>query len=137
MDLQQLLSQLGMQANIFLPLIAIIIGLFIAWVVARFVAFIVRRILESLKVDERASASLDTKTQITRWVSGAAFWIIFVYVLWLLANLTSQFIGIPASSVDPLGALFNEWLPRLCAGVVGGFHPALPGGQGAGLDAAR
>lgn len=113
MDFQQLLNQLGLQAGIFLPLVAIIIGLFIAWVVARFGAFIVRRILEGLRVDERASASLDTKTQITRWVSGATFWILFVFVLWQLATLASRFIGIPESSVDPLGALFNEWLPRL------------------------
>jgi hypothetical protein len=113
MDFNQLLQQLGGQASVFLPLVAIIIGLFVAWVVGRFGAFIVRRILERLQVDERASKSLDTKTQITAWVSGATFWLLFVFVLWWLATLVGTFVGIPQSTVDPLGALFNEWLPRL------------------------
>jgi len=109
MDFNQLFQQLG----VFLPLVAIIIGVFVAWVVARIGAFLVRRILESLKVDERASSSLDSKTQITKWASGATFWLLFVFVLWQLATLAGRFIGIPQSTVDPLGALFNEWLPRL------------------------
>ncbi|NWG33410.1 MAG: mechanosensitive ion channel [Chloroflexi bacterium] len=113
MDFNQLLQQLGGQASVFLPLVAVIVGLFVAWVVGRFGAFIVKRIFERLQVDERASKSLDTKTQITRWVSGATFWLLFVFVLWQLATLASRFIGIPESTVDPLGALFNEWLPRL------------------------
>jgi hypothetical protein len=109
MDFNQLLQQLG----IFLPVVAIILGLFVAWVVARIGAFLVRRVFESLKVDERASSSLDAKTQITKWASGVTFWVLFVFVLWQLATLAGRFIGIPASTVDPLGALFNEWLPRL------------------------
>ena len=114
MDFNQLLQQLG----IFLPLVAIILGLFVAWVVARIGAFLIRRVFESLKVDERASNSLDAKTQITRWVSGATFWLLFVFVLWQLATLAGRYIGIPASTVDPLGALFNEWLPKLVNVVV-------------------
>lgn len=113
MDFNQLLQQLGGQAAVFLPLVAIIVGLFVAWVMARFGAFIMRRILERLQVDERASKSLDTRTQITAWMSGATFWLLFVFVLWWLATLVGTFVGIPQSSVDPLGALFNEWLPRL------------------------
>ena len=109
MDFNQLLQQLG----VFLPVVAIILGLFVAWVVARIGAFLVRRVFESLKVDERASSSLDSKTQITKWASGVTFWVLFVFVLWQLATLAGRFIGIPASTVDPLGALFNEWLPRL------------------------
>jgi len=109
MDFNQLLQQLG----VFLPLVAIIVGIFVAWVVARIGAFLVRRIFEGLKVDERASSSLDSKTQITKWASGATFWVLFVFVLWQLATLAGRFIGIPQSTVDPLGALFNEWLPRL------------------------
>ncbi len=113
MDINQLLQQLGGQFAVFLPLVAILVGLFVAWVVARFGAFLVRRVLERLKVDERASGSLDTKTQITKWVSGATFWLLFVFVLCQLATLAGRFIGIPQSTVDPLGSLFNEWLPRL------------------------
>ena len=113
MDFQDLLRQLGVQVGVFLPLVAIIVGLFVAWVVARFGAFLVRRVLERLKVDERASSSLDSKTQITKWASGATFWLLFVFVIWQLATLVGRFIGIPQSTVDPLGALFNEWLPRL------------------------
>jgi len=109
MDFAQLQQQLG----VFLPLVAIILGLFLAWVVARIGAFIVRRIFEGLKVDERASNSLGANTQITKWASGVVFWVLFVFVLWQLATLAGRFIGIPASTVDPLGALFNEWLPRL------------------------
>lgn len=109
MDFNQLVQQLG----VFLPVVAIILGLFLAWVVARIGAYIVRRVFESLKVDERASSSLDAKTQITKWASGVIFWVLFVFVLWQLATLAGRFIGIPASTVDPLGALFNEWLPRL------------------------
>jgi len=109
MDFNQLLQQLG----VFLPVVAIILGLFVAWVVARIGAFLVRRVFESLKVDERASSSLDAKTQITKWASGVTFWVLFVFVLWQLASLAGRYIGIPASTVDPLGALFNEWLPRL------------------------
>lgn len=109
MDFNQLFQQLG----VFLPLVAIIIGIFVAWVVGRIGAFLVRRIFEGLKVDERASSSLDSRTQITKWASGVTFWVIFVFVLWQLATLAGRFIGIPASTVDPLGALFNEWLPRL------------------------
>jgi len=109
MDFNQLIEQLG----VFLPLIAIILGLFVAWVVARIGAFVVRRVFESLKVDERASSSLDSKTQITKWASGVTFWVLFVFVLWQLTTLAGRYIGIPASTVDPLGALFNEWLPRL------------------------
>ena len=109
MDFNQLLQQLG----VFLPILAIIVGLFVAWVVARIGAFLVRRAFESLKVDERASSSLDAKTQITKWASGVTFWVLFVFVLWQLSTLAVRFIGIPASTVDPLGELFNEWLPRI------------------------
>lgn len=109
MDFNQLLQQLGG----FLPLVAILVGLFLSWVVARIGAFLVRRVFETLKVDERASSSLDSKTQITKWASGATFWLLFVFILWQLATLAGRFIGIPESTVDPLGKLFNEWLPRL------------------------
>ena len=97
MDFNQLVQQLG----VFLPVVAIILGLFLAWVVARIGAYIVRRVFESLKVDERASSSLDAKTQITKWASGVIFWVLFVFVLWQLATLAGRFIGIPASTVDP------------------------------------
>ncbi len=113
MDFNQLLQQLGGQFAVFVPLVVILVGLFVAWVVGRFGAFLMRRILESLKVDERASTSLGTKTQITKWVSGVTFWLLFVFVLWQLATLAGRFIGLPQSTVDPLGALFTEWLPRL------------------------
>jgi len=91
-----------------------LIGLFIAWVVARIGAFLVRRAFERLKVDERASQSLDTKTQVTKWVSGLTFWVLFIVVIWQLAILAQNMAGINTAAVwGPLGGLFNDWFGRL------------------------
>jgi hypothetical protein len=97
-----------------LPLLVIIIGLFLAWVVARIGAFLVRRILERLKVDERASASLGTKTQIVKWTSGLTFWLLFIVVIWQLAIGAQRFAGVDTGAVQsPLTALLSEWLGRI------------------------
>jgi len=97
-----------------LPLVVIIIGLFVAWVVARIGAFLVRRLLERLQVDERASKSLDTQTQITKWVSGLFFWVLFVVVIWQLAIGAQNIAGVNTAAVwNPLGSLLNDWLGRL------------------------
>lgn len=97
-----------------LPLLVIIIGLFVAWVVARIGAFLVRRAFERLKVDERASQSLETKTQVTKWVSGLTFWVLFIVVIWQLTIAAQNFAGVNTSAVQtPLGALLTEWLGKL------------------------
>ena len=62
---QQLFRGLGDAPQFLIPLLAAIVGLFVAWVIARIGAFLVRKGLEKLQLDERASRSLDTKTQIT------------------------------------------------------------------------
>ena len=110
-----ILSQLqALATQYLLPLVVIILGLFVAWVVARIGAFIVRRALERLKLDERASSSLGTKTQINRWVSGLTFWVLFVLVIWQLAIGAQRFFGVQTGPVQgPLGTLFTEWLGKL------------------------
>lgn len=110
-QLQALLSpQLWPLALIIIGLI----GLFIAWVVARIGAFLVRRALERLKVDETASRSLGTPTQINRWVSGLTFWVLFIVVIEQLAIFASNTTGADTSAIWlPLSGLMNEWIPRL------------------------
>jgi hypothetical protein len=96
------------------PLVVVILGLFIAWVVGRFVAFLVRRALELTKLDQRASASLGTQTQITRWVSGLTFWVVFIVVIWQLAIGAQRFAGVDTAAIQtPLGGLLADWLGRL------------------------
>jgi len=92
MDFQKLFADLGSTALILVPVLAIIVGLFVSWIVGRLGAFIVKRVLNSAKVDERASASLGTKTQITKWVSGFTFWALFVIVFVSLINFGIRFI---------------------------------------------
>jgi len=113
--MNEILIQLQALANNYLlPLVVIILGLFIAWVVARIGAFLVRRAFERLKVDERASQSLDTKTQVTKWVSGLTFWVLFIVVIWQLTIGAQRFAGVPTGAVQtPLGALLSEWLGKL------------------------
>ena len=115
MDFQQLFADLGESAAILIPILAIIVGLFISWIVARIGTFIVRRILTSAKVDERASSSLGTETQITKWVSGFTFWVLFIFVLVWLINLAQGFIpGLEGNVVQsPLQALLAEWVGKL------------------------
>jgi len=115
MIFQDLFADLGQSAAILIPILAIIVGLFIAWIVARIGAFIVRRILNSAKVDERASASLGTETQITKWVSGFTFWALFIFVLVWLINFAQVFIpGLQGNVVQsPLQALLAEWVGKI------------------------
>lgn len=87
---------LGDTAAIVIPLLAVIVGLFISWILARLGAFIVRKVLERAKVDERVSASLDTKAQITRWVSGFTFWALFIFVIIQLVNFAQGMGYLPA-----------------------------------------
>ena len=68
---------LGDTAAVVVPLVAAILGLFIAWIGARLGAFIVRKIFERANVDKRVSDSLDTKAQVTKWVTGFTFWALF------------------------------------------------------------
>ena len=111
-----ILTQLQQLATDFLvPLLAIIVSLFVAWVVARIGAFLVRRGLERLKVDERASKSLETKTNITKWVSGLTFWLLFIVVLWQLSIAAQTYAGVSQAAVveSPLGVLLTTWLGRV------------------------
>ncbi len=110
-DLQNLALQF------ILPLVVILIGLLVAWIVARLGAFLVRRALGAIKLDERVSSSLDTKTDVTKWVSGLTFWVLFIVVVWQLAILAQSTIpGVNIAAVQsPLGNLLNEWLPKLVA----------------------
>ena len=111
-----ILTQLQQLATDFLvPLLAIIIGLFVAWVVARIGAFLMRRLLDRLKVDERASKSLGTATQITKWVSGLTFWLLFIVVLWQLAIAAQAYAGVSQAAAieSPLGSLLTTWLGRI------------------------
>ena len=94
MDFGKLFSDLGESAAVLVPVLAIIVGLFIAWIVGRLGAFIVKRILVGAKVDERVSASLDTKTQITKWVSGFTFWALFIFVFVQLLVFAQSAIGV-------------------------------------------
>src|SRR3990172_1841241 len=113
--MNEILIQLQALANNYLlPLVVIILGLLIAWVVARMGVLLVRRAFERLKVDERASQSLDTKTQVTKWVSGLTFWVLFIVVIWQLTIGAQRFAGVPTGAVQtPLGALLSEWLGKL------------------------
>ena len=113
--LQQLIDSLGQSALFIVPLLAIIVGLFVAWIVARLGAFIVRRILERVRLDERVSQSLGTSTQITKWVSGFTFWALFIFVIVQLINLGQTLIpGFETGGVQsPLQALLADWLGRI------------------------
>lgn len=96
MNFQDIINDLGTSALILVPILAIIIGLFVAWIVARIGAFIVRKALESAKVDQRVSDSLGTKSEVTRWVSGFAFWALFILILMWLVNLAQGLGLLPA-----------------------------------------
>ncbi len=113
MDILTQLQELATQYLI--PLLAIIVGLFVAWVVARIGAFLVRRGLERLKIDERASKSLGTDTKITKWVSGLTFWLLFIVVLWQLAVAAQTYAGVSQAAAiqTPLGTLLTTWLGRI------------------------
>jgi hypothetical protein len=115
MDFTKLFADLGQSAAILIPILAIIVGLFIAWIVGRLGAFIVKRILTGAKVDERASDSLGTQTQITKWVSAFTFWALFIFVLVWLINLAQGFIpGLQDNVVQsPLQALLAEWVGKI------------------------
>jgi hypothetical protein len=115
MDFTNLFADLGAAAPLLITLVVVIIGLFVAWVAGRFIAFLVRRGLERLRVDERASKSLGTETQITRWVSGLVFWLVFIVVLWQLAIGAQNMLGLPQAAAvqTPLGDLLNTWVGRL------------------------
>ena len=115
MDLQSLFAQLGTTAAILIPILAIIVGLFIAWIVARLGAFLVRKGLERIQVDERISESMETKAQITKWVSGFTFWALFIFVLVWLINFAQGFIpGLQGNVVSsPLQALLAEWVGKI------------------------
>ena len=115
MNFEDIFADLGQSAAILIPILAIIVGLFISWIVARIGAFLVRRILNSAKVDERASDSLGTETQITKWVSGFTFWALFIFVLVGLINFAQGFIpGLQGNVVQsPLQALLTEWVGKI------------------------
>ena len=115
MDFMRLIADLGQSAAILIPILAVIVGVFVAWIVARIGAFIVRRILNSTKVDERASESLGTKTQITKWVSGFTFWALFIFVLGWLINLAQGFIPSLQGNIvqSPLQAILAEWVGKI------------------------
>ncbi len=86
---------LGDTAAIVVPLVAAILGLFLAWIGARIGAFIVRKILERARVDERVSTSLDTKTQITRAVTAFTFWALFIFLIIWLVNFAGGMGWLP------------------------------------------
>ena len=115
MDFQKLFADLGQSAAILIPIIAIVIGLFLAWIVGRLGAFLVRRILNGAKIDERASESLGTQTQITKWVSGFTFWALFIFVLVWLINFAQGFVpGLQGNVVQsPLQELLATWVGTL------------------------
>jgi len=115
MDFRKLFNDLYDSAEVLIPILAIIVGLFLAWIVGRFAAFLVRKGLERVKVDETASKSLGTKTQITKWVSGFTFWAIFVFVLAWLINFAQKFIpGLQGNVVQsPLQTILAEWVGKL------------------------
>ncbi len=112
-DILTQLQTLGMQFIV--PLVVILIGLLLAWVVARIGAFLMRRALSALKLDDRVSSSLGTKTEVAKWVSSLTFWILFVVVIWQLAIGAQRFAGIDATAAvsTPLGNLLSVWLGRL------------------------
>lgn len=109
-----LVADLGQSAAILIPILAIIVGLFVAWIVGRLGAYIVKRILNSAKVDERVSDSLGTKAQITKWVSGFTFWALFIFVFVQLLNFAQNVIGLQTAAVQsPLSALLADWVGKL------------------------
>lgn len=117
MDILTQLQNLATQY--LLPLLVILIGLFLAWLVARIVAFLVRRGLERLKLDERVSGSLGAKAQVTRWVSGFVFWVVFVVVIWQLAIGAQNLAGINTEAVQsPLNSLLSDWLGKIVTAAV-------------------
>ncbi|MBM3180255.1 MAG: hypothetical protein FJZ86_07860 [Chloroflexi bacterium] len=112
--LNEILANLGTTAGLLVPILVIIVGLFLAWIVARIGAFLVRKALERARLDQRVSDSLGTKTDITRWVSGFAFWALFVFAIWQLAVFAQNVAGIDTAAVQsPLGALLAEWFGKL------------------------
>ncbi len=115
--LNNIIASLGETAAILVPILAIIIGLFVAWIVARIGAFIVRKGFERANVDKRASDSLGTKTQITSWVSGFTFWALFVFVLIQLVNLAQGMGFLPAGlSAD---ATQSQFVNEVFVGIIG------------------
>ncbi len=115
--LNNILASLGTTANILVPILAIIVGLFLAWIVGRIGAFIVRKGLERAKVDQRVSDSLDTKAQVTSWVSGFTFWALFIFVLIQLVNLAQGFRFLPAGL--SANAAQSQFVTDMIAGIVG------------------
>ncbi|MDP1713174.1 MAG: mechanosensitive ion channel [Anaerolineales bacterium] len=115
--LNNIIASLGATAAILVPILAIIIGLFVAWIVARIGAFIVRKGLERANVDQRASDSLGTKTQITNWVSGFTFWALFVFVLIQLVNL-AQGMGFLPTRLSA-NAAQSQFVNEVIVGIIG------------------
>jgi len=103
---------LGDTAAVVIPLVAGILGLFIAWVGARI----------------GVSASLDTKAQVTKWVSGFTFWALFIFLIIWLVNFAQGMgwlpAGIGASSEQTaflgtiLGAIVSVAVSLLVAWIV-------------------
>lgn len=107
MDFQFLNDLLGNTASVVIPLIAVILVLFIAWIGARLGAFIVRKILERANVDKHVSASLDTETNITKWVSGFTFWVLFILLIMWSGNFARNLGWLPTDiSVNETQTLF-------------------------------
>ena len=114
MFFDDLFKNLGQSATVLIPILAIIVGLFIAWIVARIGAYIVKRILNGAKVDERVSDSLGTKTQITKWVSGFTFWALFIFVFVQLLIFAQNVAGLQTAAVQsPLQTLLTDWVGKL------------------------
>lgn len=88
---------LGDTAAVVVPLIASILGLFIAWIGARLGTFIVRKIFERADVDKRVSDSLDTKAQVTKWVTGFTFWALFIFLIIWLVDFAQGLGWLPAT----------------------------------------
>lgn len=98
---------LGDTAAVVIPLVAAILGLFIAWIGARLGAFVIRKIFERADVDKRVSASLDTKTQITKWVSGFTFWALFIFLIVWLVDFAQGMGWLPSTlAASPEQTLF-------------------------------
>ncbi|HSG43542.1 MAG TPA: mechanosensitive ion channel [Anaerolineales bacterium] len=98
---------LGDTAAVVVPLVAAILGLFIAWIGARLGAFIVRKIFERANVDKRVSDSLDTKAQVTKWVTGFTFWALFIFLIIWLVDFAQGLGWLPATlAASPEQTLF-------------------------------
>ncbi|HEY5731750.1 MAG TPA: mechanosensitive ion channel [Anaerolineales bacterium] len=110
-----LTNLLGDTAAVVIPLVAAILGLFLAWIGGRLGAFIVRKIFERAQVDERVSKSLDTKTQITKWVSGFTFWALFIFIIIWLVDFAQGMGWLPSNlAASPEQTLFlNTVLGRI------------------------